>query len=136
MRWFGQHISAEGIRFGPRHISGLKNMAITAISSELLQFTSATQYIRTSISEFLIIIKTLLDTLDSAYNKVGKRTKRPLERISLDSFGWDLVEVNAFHKCKEALCNRFLLAQRDHTKRFCFYVDASDTHWACRTTQI
>lgn len=39
--WCGRKKPAEGVRFYPRHISGLENMAIPTMASELLQFTSA-----------------------------------------------------------------------------------------------
>lgn len=50
--WCGRHISAEGVRFDSRHVSGLETTAIPTIASELLQFTSAMQWLRTSVPAF------------------------------------------------------------------------------------
>lgn len=38
--WCGQRISAEIVRFNPRHTSGLEQMAMASIARELLQLTS------------------------------------------------------------------------------------------------
>lgn len=111
-------------------------MSIPSIALELLQFTSAMQCFRTSIPEFSKIIQPLLDALERSYKIAEKKTKTDLHRISLDTVGWAETELSAFKKCKEALCKRILLAHRDHNKRLCFYVDASDTHWTRISTQI
>lgn len=81
--WCGRNISAEGVRYDPRHVFGLESMATPTISSALLQFKYAMQWLRTSIPELSVIIQPLLDALERSFNVSGKRTKRSLHRITL-----------------------------------------------------
>lgn len=60
--WCRHHISADGVKLDPGHISGLETMAIPTIASELLQFTSAMQWVRPSILEFSAMIQPLSDS--------------------------------------------------------------------------
>ena len=52
-------------------------MATPTSASELLQFTSAMQWLRTSIPEFSVIIQPLLDALERSYNVSGKGQNDP-----------------------------------------------------------
>ena len=105
-------------------------------AGELLQFTSAMQWLRNSIPQFSAIIQPILDSLERVYAHVGKRTKRSIQRIPLTLIGWGKKEMESFEACRSALRERVTLCHRDETKRLCFYVDASDTHWAGVVTQI
>lgn len=134
--WCGRELSADGIRFSPRNISGLEEMHAPTTAAQLLQFTSALQWLRTSIPNFSVLIQPLLAALERAYEKIGKRTKRALQRVELCQIGWSEIELEAFEKCKAALHNRVRLSHRDHKQKLCFYTDASDTHWAGICTQV
>ena len=94
------------------------------------------QWLRTSIPTFATIIQPLLDLLERAYVISGKRTKASLRRVRLCDIKWGDAEERSFKQCKDALQHRVTLAHRDEHKRLCFYVDASDTHWAGIATQV
>lgn len=54
-----------------------------------------------------------------------KRTHHSLHRVTLDKVSWGVQESQAFDESGNTLKARVHLAHTDHTKRLCFYVDAS-----------
>lgn len=60
--------SSEGVRYNSFHVSGPGNMATPTIVSELSQFRSAMQWLRTSIPEFSISKQRLLNALKRSYH--------------------------------------------------------------------
>lgn len=136
VKWCGRHISRDGVKFCPRNIEGLEAMEEPTTAIQLLHFTSALQWLRTSIPSFSTLIQPLLDALERAYQLCNSRTKRALRKITLDQINWSQTEATAFAECKAALIDRVRLAHRNHDHRLSFYVDASDTHWAGIATQV
>lgn len=94
------------------------------------------QWPRTSIPNFQSLITQLHNFLESVNTHVGKRTKRAVGRVSLDTVGWTPEHTIAFDACKTAITARVHLAHRDESKRLCIYTDASDTHWPGIVTQV
>ena len=94
------------------------------------------QWLRSSVPQFSALVQPLLDTLEKAYTHAGKRTKRSIQRITLKSIGWGANQEQVFENCRNALRQRVTLSHRDESKRLCFYVDASDTHWAGIVTEV
>lgn len=117
----------RGFRYDPPHVSGLKIMATLTIATELLQFTFAMQWLRTSIPKSSAFIQLLLDAPERSYNVSGKNSKRFLHLIAFQHIGWCQTEIAAFENCQLVLSNCIRLVQHNHIKRLCFYVDASDT---------
>lgn len=76
--WCGRHISTDRVRFDPRHKLGLENMEYPTVARAFLQFTSAVQWLRTSIPKFSTTIQPLLHALERAFKKAGKITRRPV----------------------------------------------------------
>ena len=94
------------------------------------------QWLRQSVPNFTSLMKPLLAALERAYKISGKHTKRSFQRMTMSQIGWSEHEEDAFQACKIALRERVVLAHRDHCKRICIYVDASDLSWAGIVWQI
>ena len=103
---------------------------------ELLHFSSAMQWMRQSVQTFTSLMKPPLAALERAYKISGKRTKHSIQRMTMSQIGWSEHDEAAFQACKIALGERVVLAHRDHCKRLCIYVDASDLSWAGIVSQI
>ena len=124
--WCGRNISAEVVRYHPRNLQGLEDMDTPLKAIKLLHFTSALQWMRTSIPKFSALLKALIGVM--AYAKAGKRTKRAILKIIITGIGWQNYEPDVFKQCKEALRCRVRLLLSKKEKRLCFYVDAYDSH--------
>lgn len=135
VRWCGRIISAEGIRFDPRRISGIKEMDTPTKGGQLQQFVCAMQWMRSGIPMFSTIIRPLSELLEAVYQLAGKRTKRAVSTISLDKI-WTTEHNNAFEQCKQALINQITLVHRNTALRLCVYTDASDLNWSGLVTQV
>lgn len=64
--------------------------------SNLQQFVCAMQWMRARILEFLVIIRPLTGSLESAYTVVGKRTWLAVCRVA--KIGWSFVHANMFQQ--------------------------------------
>ena len=93
INWYGRTISADGVRLDPRNVVALEEMTPPTTAPELLQFTSALQWVRTSIPNFSHRIQPLMDILEQACALTNKRTKRALARVPLHKVGWDDVAI-------------------------------------------
>jgi transposase InsO family protein len=136
IRWCGRMLSASGIRYDPRRLEGLMSMAPPRTGADLQQFLCALQWLKQGIPNFTALVAPLHDILEIVYDRAGKRTKRAVARITLDSVGWGPSEKQAFDDCRGALAHQVTLAHRDDAKRLCIFTDASDTAWSGILTQV
>lgn len=137
VKWCGRIISATGVRHDPSNLQGLLDLDRPTTGGQLQQFVCAMQWLRSAIPQFQRLIQPLHDFLEGVYTKVGgKRTKRAVSRINLDTLGWQAVHSSAFNDCKNAIIHRATLSHRDTTKRLCLYTDASESHWSGILTQV
>jgi len=102
IRWCGRSIDKDGIKFDPRRINGLLEMAVPTTGSELQQFLCAFQWMRTGIPEFNRLIEPLHQFMEEVYSKAGKRTKVRVARVNLSDIGWTDSLSGTFERCKEA----------------------------------
>lgn len=136
IRWCGRLISPEGIKFDPRRLDGLLSMEAPKTGGHLQQFLCALQWVKFSIPNFSVLTTPLHSFMERVYGAAGKRTKRAVSRISLDSLNWGKHEASAFESCKHALAHQVTLNHRDTAKRLCFFTDASNEIWSGMVTQI
>lgn len=136
IRWCGRELSEHGIRFGPRRIYGIRNMALPTTAVHLQQFVCAMQWMRSAIPDFSSIIRPLSAMLEKAYTLAGKRTKRAMSNIQLSQIDWGSPKIAALDKCKEALINQVTLSHRDESLRLRVFTDVSDLVWSGIVTQV
>lgn len=77
----------------------------------------------------------LYEIFEAAYKKNGKRTKRAIARMSLQSLGWGKKHSEAFSGLQEQLQDVVKSAYRDPSMHICVHSDASDEFWAAEVTQ-
>ena len=59
VRWCGRLISFNGVRFDPRRVQALHDMALPVTGADLQQFVCALNWMRTSIPSFATLISPL-----------------------------------------------------------------------------
>jgi hypothetical protein len=126
VRWCGRLVSGTGVRFDPRRIQGLLEMAAPETRADLQQFVCAVTWMRTSIPSFVDLISPLQDLLESLYAHAGgRRTKTAAARVPLSKVGWTGTHAKVFEECKDALSAAATLAHPAAHKRACLYTGAS-----------
>jgi Reverse transcriptase (RNA-dependent DNA polymerase) len=136
VRWCGRLISSDGVRFDPRRVQALHDMALPVTGGDLQQFVCALNWMRTSIPSFATIISPLQELLEEVYSHVGKRTKAAVSKILLSKVGWSKSHADSFRLCKQAIEHAVTLAHPLSGKRLCVYSDASSAFWSAVITQV
>jgi RNase H-like domain found in reverse transcriptase/Reverse transcriptase (RNA-dependent DNA polymerase)/Integrase zinc binding domain len=137
VHWCGRLISDVGVRFDPRRIQGLKEMATPRTGADLQQFVCALNWMRTAIPAFSKMVAPLQQLLETVYSLAGgKRTRAAAVKIPLSRVGWGQTHADAFSSCQSALEHAATLAHISDSKRICLYTDASDEFWSSITTQV
>ena len=134
VNWCGRLISQNGVRLDPRRLKAL--LAISQPTTELQQFVCAANWMRTAIPRFNELIEPLSVILEEVYSMAGRRTRKSVQRISLNHTSWNTEHLRSFTAVKEALHQAATLAHPDESKLLCLFTDASDKHWAAVLTQI
>ena len=132
----GRIVSPEGIQFHPRHFKSLVSMKKPTMASELQQLLCATNWMRTSIPNYAVVVEPLHTLMESTYSKVGgKRTKRAIRNISITT-DWGATHDQAFATIKDQLAAAVNLSHPKSDFELCLFTDASDTHWSAILTQV
>ena len=135
LHWCGRIISASGIQFDPRRLSGLKDAQTPQTAGELSQYVYCIQWMSQAVPDFAARIQPLRDILEAAYSKAGRRTTRAIKNIPLHKLSWGAKHDDAFASIQDSLRNAVTLSHPDNAKETCVFTDASDTHWAAVVTQ-
>ena len=77
----------------------------------------------------------LVKVLDEAYAKSGKRTKRSIRNMSLNSLSWGPTHETSFRDLQDSLKSAVTLAYPDPEKVICVFTDASEKFWSGVVTQ-
>ena len=136
VRWCGRLISFNGVRFDPRRVQALHDMALPVTGADLQQFVCALNWMRTSIPSFATLISPLQDLLEAVYSHAGKRTKSAASKILLSKVGWSPSHAESFRVCQQAIEHAVTLAHPHSGKRLCVYSDASSVFWSAVITQV
>lgn len=76
------------VTMDPTNYEGVKNAVEPTNAAELCQYVHCVECMRNSIPRFAERADTFHDLLEAAHNKVGKRTKKTITRLNLQSLGW------------------------------------------------
>ena len=69
----------------------------------------------------------LIKILDEAYAKSGKRTKRSIRNMLLNSLSWGAPHETSFRDLQDNLNSAVTLAYPDPKMVICFFTDASES---------
>lgn len=136
VHWCGRLITSDGIRFDPRRIDGIQNMAAPSTGADLQQIFCAMQWMRTGIPELAKTIHPLLSFLEKLYVLARKRTRLAVAKVHLNTLAWGSEEEDAYKACQLALENQVTLSHVDYQKRIYVFIDESDLLWAGVITQV
>lgn len=134
--WCGRIINAEGVRFNPKNIAGLKNCETPRTAGELCEYVHGVNWISSSIPRFAERVAPIRQLLEKAYKKAGgSRKKKAIAKSSILDLGWDEHHFSAFQDLQGQIKTTTSLAHRDPRKILCIHTDASDQFWAVAATQ-
>lgn len=71
----------------------------------------------------------LLDMLEAAYKKNGKRNNKSIPKINLQSLRWGDEQSKALQSLQEKLQNVVKTTRRDPSMHICVQTDARDAFW-------
>lgn len=135
IRWCGRIIDATGVTMDPENYEGIRNASEPSNAAELCQYVHCAAWMSNAIPRFAERAAPLYDLLDAAYNKVGKRTKKAIARLSLKSLGWGDEHSKSFNSLQQQLQEVVKTAHRNPEMHLCVHSDASDAYWAAAVTQ-
>lgn len=135
VRWCGRVISKDGIKMDPSRVSALQELDLPQTAGELCQFINCLRWMSNSIPQFAERSAPLVEVLEEAYKKSGRRTKRSIQNMLLQTLSWGDRHVKAFKSLQDTIRSAVSMAFPKANKRICMYTDASDRFWSAVITQ-
>lgn len=135
IKWCGRLIDSVGVTMDPANYEGIKDSSEPINAAELCQYVHCVAWMSSAIPRYAERAAPLLNMLELAYKKTGKRTKKSITKISLQALGWGHEETKAFRGLQEQLQNVVKTSHRDPSMHICVHSDASDAFWAAAVTQ-
>lgn len=135
LRWCGRIVSGDGYKLDPTRLSGLQEMHIPRTAEELSQFIYCCRWMSLAIPNFTQRIGPLNDVLEEAFAKSGKRTKKSIRKVALNSVSWGPRHEKIFLDLQDSLQTAVTLSYPDPNKAICIFTDASDRYWSAVVTQ-
>jgi RNase H-like domain found in reverse transcriptase len=102
---------------------------------DLLQFTSALNWRRSSILNYAETVSPLHNLFESCYKRAVGRTKSKMRHISPDQ-SWGKEHTASFETLKQQLTNQVKLGYPNEDYDLVLCTDASETHWSGVLTQV
>ena len=99
-------------------------------ADELCEFVHCCRWMAISIPDITRRVAPLVEILQQAYAKVGRRTKRSIRGIQLQSLSWGERHEKAFLELQNSLRNAVQLSYPKAGKVSCVYIDAFQRHWS------
>lgn len=117
-------------------MSDLTDSDHSRTTGELCEYVLSASWLSTSLLRFTEPVEPLRALLEVAYAKTGgKRTKKSISKLSLDSLGWNKTHSDAFDGLQDQIKEATRLTHRDPKMVLCLHTDASDQRWASAATQ-
>ena len=98
----------------PSNVEGLQNMYLPRNSPELAQFFYCCRWMAISIPNFSVSVAPLVDVLEEAYKKAGRRTSLSIKKFGLDTLSCGKQHEDAFKNLQDSLKSAVKLAYPDH----------------------
>jgi len=135
LRRCGRIVSSEGYRLDPTRLSGLQEMEMPKTAEELAQFIYCCRWMSLAIPNFAQRIGPLVDVLEEAYARSGKRTKKSIKKVALHTLSWGTAQEEAFRDIQDSIRSAVTLSYPDPEKVICVFTDASERYWSGVVTQ-
>jgi RNase H-like domain found in reverse transcriptase len=132
----GRLISEAGVQYDPKGLQTLKEMQTPETGTDLYQFLSAMNWMRTSIPDYALLMAPLVRLMEVVHRSAGnKRTKASVKKTRLTGL-WAQEHELAFQAVKEQLMSAVKVAHPRDGYLTNVFTDASETHWSSITTQV
>jgi hypothetical protein len=105
----GRVFDKDGIRFHRSKFDALQSMQRPELACDLMQFTCALNWMRTSTPNYAEVVASLLGLLEDCYSEVGGRTKKKLRQLPLTP-KWGPTHQRSFDQLKQHLAVQTKLA--------------------------
>ena len=130
VRWCGRVINKDGYQLDPARIEGLRAMDVPRTADEVCEFVHSCRWMSLSIPDFARRVEPLVELLEKAYAKSGRRTKRSIKNISLKDLSWGAQHEQTFLDLQESLKKAVAVAFPRPGHTLCVYTDASERFWS------
>ena len=104
-------------------------------AGELSQFVHCCRWLSLAIPDFARRIAPLVDVLEEAHQRSGRRTKKSIQGMDFTSLSWGTIQSEAFQNLQDTLRNSVELSYPDPKKEICVFIDASERFWLAIVTQ-
>jgi hypothetical protein len=132
--WCGRKISKEGIKFNPKHLSGLIVASSPTNGAELQQFLCASNWMRTAIPKYAELSDPLLRLSRQCQDDIGS-SKQKLALYRLCKL-WDAAVEMQFVQLRDAIVKKVTLSHPDSAQALCLHTDASQEFYAAVLTTM
>ena len=109
-------MTKDGYSTDPSNSDALAAIDKPKTAGELCDFVDFLRWMKITISNFPERISKLNEVLESAYSRSGKKTKRSIKDMNLQSFSWGTEHEKLFTELQENLCSTVQLAHLDEDK--------------------
>jgi Reverse transcriptase (RNA-dependent DNA polymerase) len=131
---FGRLISEAGVQNDPKGLQTLKEMQTPETGTDLYQFVSAMNWMRTSIPDYALLMARLVQLMEVVHRNAGNnRTKASVKKTRLTGLRAQEHELSV-QTVKEKLMSAVKLAHPRDGYLTKVFTDASKTHWSSITT--
>ena len=130
VKWCGRIISKDGFTMDPSRVDGLRDMQLPKTVDEVCEFVHCCRWMSIAIPDFAKRVAPLVALLEEAYTKTGRRTKRSIRGMLLQSLSWGASHVQAFHELQDTLRNALEMAHPKPDHVVCVFTDASEYYWS------
>lgn len=107
-------------------MESIQNTDLLEICSLLQQYICALQSVKNGIPNFRALLDTLLRYQENVYRSASTRTQSDVSKFLLSSVGCGKMELDSFHRYRDAIADQVALGDRKQETHLCFHTDASD----------
>lgn len=101
LKWCGRIVDKKGVRLDPSKLDGLKNCSSPQTAAELCEYVHCLNWMSPGIPDFAERIAPLRVLLEEAHKRSGSRTKKSIQKYSVQSLGWGPQHEQAFESLQE-----------------------------------
>lgn len=123
-------ICKNGFQIDPRNAEPLQIIKSPRTKVELCQFVHCCRWMSLSIPDFARRSAPLTKLLEKAFEKVGRRTKCSIKKISVSELSWEIENEEAYQSLQITRRKSTELAHPKKGYVICIHKAALDRFWA------
>ena len=134
--WCGKVYSQGQAKHDPERLTGLATMRRPETAGELMQFSQAVNWLRTSLPRMGEVIFPLRVFLDGHLASPKRPTKRVASNRAISAGDWTSGLIGAWEAAQDLVAHAVALSHPKPGWAVLMFPDASDEHWGSFLTQV